>query len=260
LSIFILRLRPAFWSRGISMYLVVPAFTSIPIALLEIFKASSFFCEAEKALQPAVTRWRGDGVGTAITRLVILRSNWASGSRDSSVALQWSFHNSFSRQFTDLCRRFTSSLRAVTLVTWHCLRRRFFTYPRVEKWWVVWFPPGLLCWVCGCILFGFYRIRLTRCCRFIFKLLWRGRLPVSGHFWLFRRLRAGRGLGLRVGVVASRTRSPRTTWFRFAGRKRTTHVSLLSKRSVSKSEIRPLIQYWSPHVKTLKVYTNFKES
>jgi hypothetical protein len=44
---------------------------------------------------PGVT-WGGDGVGNLITRLAIFHSDWSSGSRDSSVALYWSFLHSFS--------------------------------------------------------------------------------------------------------------------------------------------------------------------
>jgi hypothetical protein len=40
--------------------------------------------------------WGGDEVGTLITRLVILHSDWSSGSRDSIVALQWSFLHALS--------------------------------------------------------------------------------------------------------------------------------------------------------------------
>jgi hypothetical protein len=84
----------------------------------------SAFSESELAIPPGVTRG-GDGVGTLIKRLVILHSDWSSGSRDSSVALHWSFLHSLSRRVIDLCRRLTSAFRAEPLVTFHCLRSRF---------------------------------------------------------------------------------------------------------------------------------------
>jgi hypothetical protein len=65
-------------------------------------------------------------VGTFIIRLVIFHGDWSSGSRDSNVALHWSFLHSLSRRFTDVCRRFTSAFRMGSLVTCHCLRSRFF--------------------------------------------------------------------------------------------------------------------------------------
>ena len=43
LSVFISCLRPAFWSRDMTMYLVLSAFTSRPVSLLAITKASVFF-------------------------------------------------------------------------------------------------------------------------------------------------------------------------------------------------------------------------
>ena len=69
---------------------------------------------------------RGDRVGTLITRLAVPHSDWSSGSRDSSVALHWSFLHSLSRRVTDLCRRLPSALKVGSLVTCHCIRSRFF--------------------------------------------------------------------------------------------------------------------------------------
>jgi len=43
LSIFILWIRPAFWSQDAVMYLVLWAFTSSPISLVAATKASAFF-------------------------------------------------------------------------------------------------------------------------------------------------------------------------------------------------------------------------
>ena len=73
---------------------------------------------------PQVTR-RSGGVGTLITRLVILHSDWSAGSRDSSVALHWNFPHS-SRRVTDLCRRFTFVFRTESTATPRCLLSRFF--------------------------------------------------------------------------------------------------------------------------------------
>jgi hypothetical protein len=67
-----------------------------------------------------------ESVGTLITRLVILHSDWSSGSRDSIIASHWSFLHSFSRRVTDLCWPFTSAFRAGSPVTCQSLRSRFF--------------------------------------------------------------------------------------------------------------------------------------
>jgi hypothetical protein len=83
------------------------------------------FSESETANPRVVTRG-GDGVGTLITRLIILHSDCSSGLRDSSVAFHWSFLHSLSRRVTDLCRRFISAFRVGSLVTCLCLRSRFF--------------------------------------------------------------------------------------------------------------------------------------
>ena len=78
----------------------------------------------------------GNGVGTLITRLVILQSDWSSRSRDSSVALPWSFLHSLSRRVTDLCRRLFWVLSVGFLVICHCLRSRFF------RGIISWMPAG----------------------------------------------------------------------------------------------------------------------
>jgi len=84
---------------------------------------ASAFSESERKIPPG---WPGgDGVGNLITRLVILHSDWSSGSRDSYVALHWSFLHSLSRRVTDLSRRLTSALRTGSLVPCHCFRSRF---------------------------------------------------------------------------------------------------------------------------------------
>jgi hypothetical protein len=44
LSVFVVWLRPAFWSRDMTMYLVLSPFTSRPISLLLTNKASVLFC------------------------------------------------------------------------------------------------------------------------------------------------------------------------------------------------------------------------
>jgi hypothetical protein len=64
-------------------------------------------------------------VGILIIRLVILHSDWSSGSRDSSVVLHCSFLDSLSLRVTNVCKRLTA-FRAVSLVTCYCLRSRFF--------------------------------------------------------------------------------------------------------------------------------------
>jgi hypothetical protein len=68
----------------------------------------------------------GDGVGTLITCLVILHSDWSSGLRNSSVAPHCWFLHSLSLRVTNLFRRLTSAFRAGSLVIYHCLRRRVF--------------------------------------------------------------------------------------------------------------------------------------
>jgi len=83
---------------------------------------------------------KGGAVGSLITLSFILHSNWASGSRDSRVALHWSFHYSFSRQVTELWRWLSSSLRTSTLGTRHCIRSRFSGVVVVVR-----FPAGLSC-------------------------------------------------------------------------------------------------------------------
>jgi len=77
-------------------------------------------CESDS---PGVTKDRR--VGTLITRLVNLHSDWSSGSREKSVAPHWSFPHSTSRPVTDLCRRLTSASKAGSLLTCHCLHSRF---------------------------------------------------------------------------------------------------------------------------------------
>jgi len=79
-----------------------------------------------------VTREGGNGVDTLITRLVILHSDWSSGSRDSNVVLHWSYLHSFSRRVTDICRRLTSPFRGGSRVKRHCLRRRVFRLSHPE--------------------------------------------------------------------------------------------------------------------------------
>jgi hypothetical protein len=48
------------------------------------------------------------------------------------VSLHWSFLHSCSWRITDLCRRFTSAVRAGSLVSCHCLLSRFFR--RISSW------------------------------------------------------------------------------------------------------------------------------
>ena len=91
---------------------------------------ASAFSEYDRAITPG---WPGvNRVGTLITHLVILHSHWSSGSRDSIVALRWSFLRSLSRRVTVLCRRLNSALRARSLVTCRCLCSRFFR--RISSW------------------------------------------------------------------------------------------------------------------------------
>jgi len=90
---------------------------------LQIAKASAF-SESERAIPPGVTRVYG--LGTLITRLVILRSDCSSGSRNSSVALHWSFLHSLRRRVNDLCRPLASAFRTGSLVICHCLPSRIF--------------------------------------------------------------------------------------------------------------------------------------
>jgi hypothetical protein len=66
----------------------------------------------------------GDGVGTQVTHLAILHSDWYSGLRDLIVALHWSFLHS-SRRVTDLCRQLTSAVRVGSLVICQCPRSWF---------------------------------------------------------------------------------------------------------------------------------------
>ena len=54
LSVFILWLRPAFWSQDITMYLVFSAFTSRPISSLAASKASVLFFFIECILLPNI--------------------------------------------------------------------------------------------------------------------------------------------------------------------------------------------------------------
>jgi hypothetical protein len=61
-------------------------------------------------------------MGTLITRLINLHSDWSSGFRDSRVAPHWSFLHSLSQLVSDTWWRFTSAFRAGSLVICHHLR------------------------------------------------------------------------------------------------------------------------------------------
>jgi len=67
-------------------------------------------------------------VGILINRLVILHSDWSSGSRLSSR----SFLHSLSWVVLDLCRRMTAAFKAGSLVICHSLLNRFFK--RISSW------------------------------------------------------------------------------------------------------------------------------
>jgi hypothetical protein len=72
---------------------------------------------------PGVTRRRRNW--NSETHLVIVQCDLYSGSWVSCVAVHLSFLVPFSRRVADLCRWLISTLRAVSLLTCHCLRNRF---------------------------------------------------------------------------------------------------------------------------------------